>query len=120
MPGLLPLFLGMEVTLTESVLPPQHVRGTPGKVVGIEQRALEHPVEGRASVVSDGVAALRYMPKAVYVKIDDADGLFLKAAPVTAGSASQPAGPDLRGVLSIAPQARPWKFKATADGPAIT
>ena len=107
MPGLLPLFVGMEVILTESILPPKYVRGTPGKVVGIEPHALEPPVEGRTSIVADGVVVLHYMPKAVYVKIDDSDELFLKAAPVTAGSASQPAGPDLRGVLAITPQARP-------------
>eukprot|EP00959_Pyramimonas_sp_CCMP1952_P039521 826971-Pyramimonas_sp.AAC.1 len=64
MPGLLPLFLDMEVILTESVLPPKYVRGAPGKVVGVEQRALEPPVEGRASVVSDGVAVLRYLSEA--------------------------------------------------------
>ena len=62
---------------------------------------------------------LHYMPKAVYVKIDDSDEVFLKAAPKTSGSASQPAGPDLRGVLAITPQARPWKFKPAAGGPAI-
>ena len=65
------------------------------------------------------MVVLYYMPKAVHVKIDDSDELFLKAAPVTAGSASQPAGPDLRGVLAITPQARPWKFKAKTGGPAI-
>ena len=106
----MPLFVGMEVILTESILPPKYVRGTPGKVVGIEPHALEPPVEGRASVVSDGVVVLHYMPKAVYVKIDGSDELFLEAAPVAAGSASQAAGPDLRGVLAITPQARPWKF----------
>ena len=119
MPGLLPLFVGMEVILTESVLPPKYVRGAPGKVVGIELHALEPPVEGRPSIVSDGIVLLRYMPKAVYVKIDNSDEVFLKAAPVTAGSASQPAGPDLRGVLAITPQARPWKFKAATGGPAV-
>eukprot|EP00959_Pyramimonas_sp_CCMP1952_P146223 3061421-Pyramimonas_sp.AAC.1 len=31
MQGLLPLFVGMEVILTESVLPPKYVRGAPGK-----------------------------------------------------------------------------------------
>ena len=45
MPGLLPLFVGMEVILTESILPPRYVRGAPGKVVGIELHALEPPVE---------------------------------------------------------------------------
>eukprot|EP00959_Pyramimonas_sp_CCMP1952_P307841 6442902-Pyramimonas_sp.AAC.1 len=71
----------MEVTLTESALPPKYVRGAPGKVVGIELRALEPPVEGRTPVVSDGFVVLRYMPKAVYGKIDDTDEFFLKAAP---------------------------------------
>ena len=51
--------------------------------------------------------------------MDTSDELFLTTAPVTAGSASQPAGPDLRGVLAITPQARPWKFKAATGGPAI-
>ena len=47
--SLLPLFVGMEVILTESVLPPKYVRGTPGKLAGAEVRAMEPPVEGRAS-----------------------------------------------------------------------
>ena len=41
------------------------VRGTPGKVVGIELHAPEPPVDGRTSIASDGVVVLRYMPKAV-------------------------------------------------------
>ena len=41
MPGLLPLFIGMEVILTDSILPPKYVRGAPGKVVGIEPHDLE-------------------------------------------------------------------------------
>ena len=76
-------------------------------------------MEGRTPIVSDGVVVLHYMPKADYVKIDGSDELFLKAAPTIAGDASQPAGTDLRGVLAITPQARPWKFKPAAGGPAI-
>ena len=34
MSGLLPLFAGMKVILTESLLPPRYVRGALGKVVG--------------------------------------------------------------------------------------
>ena len=120
MPGLLPLFIGMEVILTEPVLPPTYVRATPGKVVGIELHALGPPVEGRPSILSDGIVPLRYMPNAVYVKIEDSDELFLNAEPVSAGAASQRAGQDLRGVLAITPQSRPWKFKAAAGGPAIS
>ncbi len=117
--GLLPLFVGMAVILTESALPPKYVRGTSGKVVGIEPHALELPVEGRPSIASDGVALLLYMPKAVYVKIDDSEELFLKSGPPTSSGAPQLAGSDLRGVLAITPQARPWKFKAASGGPSV-
>ena len=119
MPGLLPLFLGMEMVLQESLLPPRYVRGAPCKVVGIEPHLLEPPLEGRASIASDGVAVLWYMPKCVYVKMEGSNELFLQAAPGTAGSASQPAGPDLRGVLAITAQTRHWKFKPGSGGPAI-
>ena len=47
---------------------------------------------------------LHYMPKAVYVKIDDSDEVFLKA--------------DLRGVLAITPQARGGR--AASDGSSRT
>ncbi len=120
MPGMLPLFVGMEVILTESVLPPKYVRGTPGKVVGIEPHALEPPIEGRPSIVSDGVVLLLYMPKAVYVKIDDSEELFLNSAPVASPGAPSHAGPDLRGVLAITPQARPWKFKPPSGGSSVS
>ena len=43
--------------------------GVPGRVVGIEPHALEPPVEGRTSIVSDGVVVLHYMPKAVHVRL---------------------------------------------------
>ena len=61
---------------------------------------------------------LHYMPKCVYVKMEGSDELFLKDAPGTPGSASQSADLDLRGVLAITPQARSWKFKPAAGGPA--
>ena len=117
--GLLPLFLGMEMVLQESLLPPRYVRGAPCKVVGFEPHEFEPQLEGRSSITSDGVVLLHYMPKCVYVKMEGSNELFLQAASETAGSASQPAGLDLRGVLAITPQTRPWKFKPAAGGPAI-
>ena len=80
MPGLLPLFVGMEVILTESLLPPRYVRGAPGKVVGIELHPMEPQVEGRTSIVSDGVVILHYMPKCVYIQMEGSNELFLQAA----------------------------------------
>ena len=47
LPGLLPVFEGMEVILEEAVLPPKYVRGCSCKVVGIELHPREPPVEGR-------------------------------------------------------------------------
>ena len=117
--GLLPLFLGMEMVLQESLLPPRYVRGAPCTVVGFEPHEFEPQLEGRSSITSDGVVLLHYMPKCVYVKMEGSDELFLKAAPGIARDASQPAGTDLRGVLAITPQARPWKFKPAAGGPVI-
>ena len=119
MMGLLPLFVGMEVVLQESLLPPRYVRGTPCKVVGFEPHEFEPSLEGRDSITHDGVVLLHYMPKCVYVKIEGSDELFLKAAPGIARDASQLAGTDLRGVLAITPQARPWKFKPATGGPSI-
>ena len=87
MPGLLQLFVGMEVILTESLLPPRYVRGAPGKVVGIEFHAVEPAVEGRASIVSDGVVVLHCMPKCFYIQMEGSNELFLQAAPGTATSA---------------------------------
>ena len=69
--------------------------------------AMEPPVEGRTSIVSDGVVVLHYMPKCVYIQMEGCNELFSQAAPGTAGSASQLAGPDLRGVLAITPQDHP-------------
>ena len=68
----------MEAILTRSVLPPKYVRGTLGKVVVIELHAQELPVERRTSTVSDGVVLLRYIAKAVYVKIDDPKAVYVK------------------------------------------
>ena len=119
MPGVLPLFVGMEMVLQESLLPPRYVRGTPCKVVGIEPHEHEPTLEGRPSIAEHGVAVLHHMPKCVYVKMEGSNEIFLQAAPGTAGSASQPAGPDLRGVLAITAQTRHWKFKPVAGGPAI-
>ena len=119
MPGLLPLFIGMAVVLTESLLPPKYVRGASGKVVGIEFHPDESAVESRPSIQSDGVVMLHYMPKCVYVKMKDSNEFFLKNAPGTPGSASESADLDLRGVLAITPQAHPWKFKPMAGGPLI-
>ena len=47
LPGILPLFVGMEVILSESFLPPKYVRGTVARVEGIELHPREPEIKGR-------------------------------------------------------------------------
>jgi hypothetical protein len=102
LPGVLPVFVGMEMILTDSVLPPTYVRGTPCVVVGLELHPQEPGIESRESIASDGCVLLRYLPKAVYVKIKGSKDVHLRG--------SSPTDVDLEGVLAITPQPRPWKF----------
>ena len=45
--GILPVFLGMDMIVTDSMLPPRIVRGTPCNVVGVEPHPREPPIQGR-------------------------------------------------------------------------
>jgi len=107
LPGLLPVFVGMEMILTESVLPPKYVRGTPCVVVGLEPHPQEPNIEGRESIAIDGCVVLRYLPKAVYVKIKGSKDVHPQS--------SSCAYMDLQGVLAITPQARHWKFYRSSN-----
>jgi len=109
MPGILPLFVGMEVILSKSFLPPKYVRGAPGKVVGIELHPMEPGIEGRPSIATDGVVLLHYMPKCVYIQMEGSNELFLESAPSS----------DLRGVLAVTPHTAFWKFRPAAGSLAI-
>ena len=55
--GILPVFVGMEMVLTESVLPPQKVRGAACQVVGLQLHPREPPLAGRESIESHGPVA---------------------------------------------------------------
>ena len=76
MPGILPVYVGMKVILTESYLPPPVVRGAAGEVVDIEldPRDMNEPnaggLDSRPSVAENGCVLLKHMPKAVYVRVD--------------------------------------------------
>ena len=112
LPGVLPTFIGMEMILTESFLPPKYVRGTACEVVGLEPHPKEPPIEGRDSITTHGCVVLHDMPKCVYVRIIGSKDSFLQGG--TPGAA-QPSGIDMKGMLAIKPQARPWKFTPSAD-----
>ena len=107
LPGILPLFVGMEVILSESFLPPKYVRGTVARVEGIELHPREPEIKGRDSITSQGCVVLRYMPKCVYVWVPKSSQLFLQKN----DGASQPA--DLQGVLAVRPVSRSWSCKVS-------
>ena len=106
-PGILPIYMGMEMCLTETYLPPRIGRGAPVDIVGIELHPMEPPIEGRASIASHGCVVLRYMPKQIYVRVKNCDSFFL----VPNGGATQPGLPDLKGVIAVRPQSRTWLYK---------
>ena len=106
-PGILPLYIGMEMFLTETYLPPRIVRGTPVDVVDIELHPMEPPIEGRSSIASHGCVVLRYMPKYIYVRVKDCKQCFL----VPEAGASKPSVSDLQGVIAVAPKPRQWRYK---------
>jgi len=102
LPGLLPVFEGMEMVLEETLLPPKYVRGCRCKVVGIELHPREPLIEGRESIATDGCVVLVYMPKCVYVRVDGSNDVFLLPR----------ADFDIKGVLAVAPKGRPWQLKS--------
>ena len=79
LPGLLPVFIGMEMILGDTVLPPKYVRGTVCVVVGLEPHPHETAIAGRESITSHGCVLLQYLPKAVYVKIKGSRDVFLES-----------------------------------------
>ena len=107
LPSVLPVWVGMEMILSESLLPPKYVRGTACEVVGLEPPPREPPIEGRDSITTEGCVVLHYMPKCMCVRIPGSSDSFLQAG--TTGAA-QPSAMDLTGVLAIKPQARSWSF----------
>ena len=111
--GLLPIYVGMEVVLTESILPPFYVPGATGRVLGIEPHPDEPPVRDAPGITTEGVVLLRFMPICVYVLFDESQDFFLRSsgAPET-DSASQPVDLDggLKGVLAIEPVVRCWRW----------
>jgi hypothetical protein len=114
--GILPVYVGMEMILTESYLPPKIVRGTPVTVVDIELHPQEPSIHSRTTITTQGCVLLHYMPKAIYVRLPDSKEEFL----ISASSAAQPGNTapalpatsaNLRGVIAAQPLRRDWKFK---------
>jgi hypothetical protein len=107
-PGILPVYIGMEMILTESYLPPRIVRGAPVEVVDIELHPMEPDIRGRDSIASHGCVVLFYMPKCIYVRLQNCKDIFLASD----AGAPQPGSADLQGVLAVQPIPRSWRYKS--------
>ena len=105
--GLLPVYVGMEIVLTESYLPPQVVRGATGEVVDIQFHQQEPPVAGRPSLQQQSCVVLKYMPDAILVRVANCTQKFMEDD----SGADQPGEPDLTGVIAVTPVSRPWSYK---------
>ena len=111
--GLQLSYIGMEVVLTENILPPLYVPGATGKVMGLEPHSDEPAFEDRGGIMTEGVVLLRFMPICIYVLFDDSEDSFLDGFGTTrAGDVAQLAGkPErMKGVLAIEPVARTWRW----------
>ena len=103
--GILPIYVGMEMILTETLLPPRYVPGTRVIVQGIEPHPDEPPIEGRQSIAAHGCVLLRFMPLCIYVKMKDATENFLQKEDTAHAKDAE-----LAGVLAITPAKRLWRF----------
>ena len=117
--GILPIYVGMDMILAESMLPPRYTTGAPVVVTGIEVHQDEPPIVDRASLLEHGCALLRFMPQCIYVRLKDATENFLQRVsagalePGESAGASEP-GDDLTGVIAVQPISRSWRFKSEA------
>ena len=115
LPGIMPLYIGMEVILTESYLPPSIVRGSAGTVVDIEFHPKEPPLDPNGSAASKGCVLLRYMPPCIYVRLETTTTNFLDCD----AGAAQPGASKLNGVLAVTPVTRQWKYKSAVMRQAV-
>ena len=106
--GLLPVYIGMDMMMQKTLLPPQYVTGTVGKLIGIELHPDEPNISKRHSVREAGCVILKYMPKCLYLEIPDTADGFLKS--------DNPDAPQLgANVIAIEPDSRTWTHR-TEDG----
>ena len=106
LPGILPVYVGMDMILTESILPPHLTPGTEVMVIGIEPHPSEPPITDRPSLLEHGCVLLRFMPLAIYVKAKT----FAENIWGAEGSAASERGDDLTGVVAVVPTTRGWRF----------
>ena len=91
--------------LTQSILPPHYVPGATGRVVDLELDPREKSLQQAASIATEGIVLLEYLPLCVYVRFDDSEDSFLHLDDDTR------ADQDLKGALAIEPVTRKWRWR---------
>ena len=84
-------------------------------VEDIELHPLESAIQGRSSIASHGCVLLHYMPKCIYVRLQNCKTSFL-APPAGACEASDA---HLQGLFAVEPRARSWRYKRSKDDPPV-
>ena len=79
-------------------------------VEDIELHPLEPEIQGRASIASDGCVVLEYMPKCIYVRLQDCKTSFL-SPPAYCKS--------LKGLFAVQPVSRSWRYKKRSDDSSV-
>ena len=126
--GILPIYIGMDVILTESYLPPRIVRGASAEVVDIELHPQEPPIHFRESISTHGCVVLHYMPKCIYARMCNSRETFLVpsgsphpgASSASSADATQLGATDMRGVLAVQPTPRQWHYKGQSMDNAVS
>ena len=98
-PGICLIYVGMKIrftTFTTSVHPPFVVQDCTGTVVGLEvaKESAKHACESQSDVV------LHALPKAIYIKLDDCNEIFLPPKQDV----------DMKGLFALKPLQRDWVF----------
>ena len=124
LPGFFVFHIGMRVRLMTSLHPPLLVQDCAGEIVGFDIDSAEHLLKSNGASTPAAEVLLQFMPKAIYVKIDD----FAQAVlPPTPCLEHVIVGPDRDcsaccfhcGIVAIAPKSLTWRYApSTNDGPA--
>ena len=102
-PGVAALHVGQRVKLTTVILPPHLVPEATGVVVGIDLHPAEPPIVHQPMLAEAGCVVLKFVPRAVYVRMDGVSARYLPDAPETPM--------DMTGVIAVKPIARTWSYE---------
>ena len=84
-------------------------------VVDIEPHPQEPDIRGRGSIASDGCVLLQYMPKCIYVRLQNCKTSFLAPSAGTGPPSPLRLDPQMQGLFAVQPVSRNWRYKRLSD-----